>query len=223
MAHGAPGRRKIHHYHPTSAYARTSTHVHVHVPGTSGPDLRDAPRLARVSASRDQVHPAAAHLGGVVRRKGEIQHTCLCARDVRDEQPQKARRERPSSPPRSRSATFRQARRASSVVSHLEGRRAKRRQLQQPHGWLVVIRRIWVRHNTGWHVTTNVVWLASIGGCAFSQQPLLHTIPSVSRAWVVGLKLAPNPARAYRRSQGAEHAFDLGGWASRHFTEVPTR
>ena len=52
---------------------------------------------------------------------------------------------------------------------------------------------------------------------------LLHTIPSVSRAWVVGLKLAPKPARAYRRAQGAEHTFDLGGWASRHFTEVPTR
>ena len=26
-----------------------------------------------------------------------------------------------------------------------------------------------------------------------------------------------------RRSQGAEHAFDLGGWASRDFTEVPTQ
>ena len=64
---------------------------------------------------------------------------------------------------------------------------------------------------------------ASVGGCAFSPQPLLHAIPSVPRAWVVGLKLAPNPARAYRRSQGAEHAFDLGGWASHHFTEVPTR
>ena len=68
-----------------------------------------------------------------------------------------------------------------------------------------------------------VVWGASVGGCAFSPQPLLHTIPSVSRAWVVGLTLAPNPARAYRRSKGAEHTFDLGGWASRHFTEVPTR
>ena len=36
-------------------------------------------------------------------------------------------------------------------------------------------------------------------------------IPSVSRAWVVGIKLAPNPARAYRRSQGVEHVYDLGG------------
>ena len=64
------------------------------------------------------------------------------------------------------------------------------------------------------------------GGSAFNPKPLLHTIPSVSRAWIVDLKLAPNPARAYRRSQGAERAcsiFDLGGWASRHFTEVPTR
>ena len=30
------------------------------------------------------------------------------------------------------------------------------------------------------------VWLASVGGFAFSPQPLLRTIPSVSRAWVVG-------------------------------------
>ena len=81
------------------------------------------------------------------------------------------------------------------------------------------------RHNTGWHVTIRVAWLASVGGCAFSPQPLLHTIPSVSRAWiVVGLMLAaPSPARAYRRSQGVEHAFDLRGWASRDFTEAPTR
>ena len=71
-------------------------------------------------------------------------------------------------------------------------------------------------------VTIRVAWLASVGGFAFSPQPLLHTTPSVSRAWVVGLKLAPNPASAYRWSQGAEHTFDLGGWASRHFTEVPT-
>ena len=45
----------------------------------------------------------------------------------------------------------------------------------------------------------------------FSPQPLLNTTPSVSRAWVVGLKLAPDPARAYRRSHGAEHVFDLYG------------
>ena len=37
------------------------------------------------------------------------------------------------------------------------------------------------------------------------------------------LKFTPSPALAYRRSQGAEHAFDLGGWASRDFAEVPTR
>ena len=49
------------------------------------------------------------------------------------------------------------------------------------------------------------------------------SIPPHPRAWVVGLKLAPSPARAYRRSQGAEHAYDPGGWASRDFTEVPTR
>ena len=82
---------------------------------------------------------------------------------------------------------------------------------------------MWVRHNTGWHVTTRVAWLASVGDRAICPRPLLRAIPSVSRAWVVGLKLAPSPARAYRRSQGAEHAFDLGGWASRDFTEVPTR
>ena len=40
-------------------------------------------------------------------------------------------------------------------------------------------------------------FLRAVGGCAFSPQPLLHTIPSVSRAWIVGLKLAPDPARAY--------------------------
>ena len=54
-----------------------------------------------------------------------------------------------------------------------------------------IFRGIWsVRHNAGWHVTTRVVWLASVGGFAFSPQPLLHTTPSVSRAWVGGLKLA---------------------------------
>ena len=74
------------------------------------------------------------------------------------------------------------------------------------HDILDIFRWIWVRHNTGWHVTIRVAWLASVGGCVFNPQPLLHTIPSVSRAWVVGLKLAPSPARAYRRSQGAEHA-----------------
>ena len=34
---------------------------------------------------------------------------------------------------------------------------------------------------------------------------------------------AKSSARVPRRSQGAEGAFDLGGWASRHFTEVPAR
>ena len=46
---------------------------------------------------------------------------------------------------------------------------------------------------------------------AFSPQQLPHTIPSVPRAWVVGLMLAPSPARAHRRSQGAEGAYDPGG------------
>ena len=55
-----------------------------------------------------------------------------------------------------------------------------------------------------------VAWLASVGDRAIiCPQPLRRAIPSVSRAWVVGLKLAPSPARAYRRSQGAEHALDL--------------
>ena len=65
-----------------------------------------------------------------------------------------------------------------------------------------IFRRIWVRHNKGWQVTIRVVWLASVGGFAFSPQQLRHTIPFVSRAWVVGLKLAPpNPARVYRKSR----------------------
>ena len=120
----------------TSPCARTSTHVHVRVSGTSSPDLRDVTRLARVSASRDRVHHAAAHLGGVVRRKGDPTHipsssrgTCVMSS-----------RRRPASNdrvrllgPRGRPASSEQARRVSSVVSHLEGRRAERRQLQQPH------------------------------------------------------------------------------------------
>ena len=68
-----------------------------------------------------------------------------------------------------------------------------------------------VRHNTGWHVTIRVAWLASVGDRAICPRPLLRAIPSVSRAWVVGLKLAPSPARAYRRSQGVEHVYDPGG------------
>ena len=44
-----------------------------------------------------------------------------------------------------------------------------------------IFRRIWVRHNTRRHVTTRVAWLASVGGCAFSPPPLLHTTPSVSK------------------------------------------
>ena len=54
-----------------------------------------------------------------------------------------------------------------------------------------------VRHNTGWHVTTRVAWLASVGDRAICLRPLLRAIPSVSRAWVVGLKLAPSPARVH--------------------------
>ena len=75
-----------------------------------------------------------------------------------------------------------------------------------------IFRWIRVRHNTGWHVTIRVAWLASVGDRAICPRPLLRAIiPSVSRAWVVGLKLAPSPARAYRRSQGVEHAYDPGG------------
>ena len=52
--------------------------------------------------------------------------------------------------------------------------------------------------NAGWHVTTRVAWLASVGDRAICPRPLLRAIPSVSRAWVVGLiKLAPSPARAH--------------------------
>ena len=99
-------------------------------------------------------------------------------------------------------------------------RRGERREAR--HEIRDIFRRMRVRHNTGWHVTIRVAWLASVGDRAICPRPLLRAIPSVSRAWVVGLKLAPSPARAYRRSQGVEHAFDLGGWASRDFTEVPT-
>ena len=74
-----------------------------------------------------------------------------------------------------------------------------------------IFRWIRVRHNTGWHVTIRVAWLASVGDRAICPRPLLRAIPSVSRAWVVGLKLAPSPARAYRRSQGVEHVYDPGG------------
>ena len=110
------------------------THVNAHLcacPRSEQPRLaRCNPPGSRVSASRDRVHHTAACLGGVVRAEREIQHTCLCTtRDVRDEQPQEEARllERPSSPPRSRPASSKQARCASFVVSHLEGRRAERR------------------------------------------------------------------------------------------------
>ena len=87
-----------------------------------------------------------------------------------------------------------------------------------------IFRRIWVRHNTGWYVTTRVAWLASVGDRAICPRPLLRAIPSVPRACIVDLKLASASASAYRRSRGGvEHAFDLGGWASCHFTEVLTR
>ena len=51
------------------------------------------------------------------------------------------------------------------------------------HANFNIFRWMWVRHNTGWHVTISVALLASAGGCAFSPQPLLHIIPSVPRAW----------------------------------------
>ena len=86
-----------------------------------------------------------------------------------------------------------------------------------------IFRWIWARHNTGWHVTIRVAWLASVGGRAICPRPLLRAIPPVPRACIVDLKLASASASAYRRSRGVEHAFDLGDWASRDFTEVPTR
>ena len=61
------------------------------------------------------------------------------------------------------------------------------------------------------YVTIRVAWLASVGDRAICPRPLLRAIPSVSRAWVVGLKIAPSPARAYRGSQGVEHVYDPGG------------
>ena len=86
-----------------------------------------------------------------------------------------------------------------------------RRRSEARHEIRGIFRRIWVRHNRGWHVTIGVAWLASVGDRAICPRPLLRAIPSVSRAWVVGIKLAPNPARAYRRSQGVEHVYDPGG------------
>ena len=53
-------------------------------------------------------------------------------------------------------------------------------------------RRMRVRQKAGWHVTTRVAWLASVGGCAFSAQPLLHIIPSVSHT--PGSKLRVRPS-----------------------------
>ena len=44
-----------------------------------------------------------------------------------------------------------------------------------------IFRRIWVRHKTGWHVTTRAAWLASVGDRAICPRPLLRAIPSVSR------------------------------------------
>ena len=70
-------------------------------------------------------------------------------------------------------------------------------------------------------MTIRVAWLASVGDRAICPRPFPRAIPSVPRAWLVGLKLAPSPARAHQRSQGTEHALDLGGWASRDFTERP--
>ena len=52
-----------------------------------------------------------------------------------------------------------------------------------------IFRRIWVRHNTRWHVTIRVAWLASsVGGYAFSAHSYCSIPSHPCRAWVVGLK-----------------------------------
>ena len=121
-------------HHPTCA--RTSTHVHVRVPGTSSPDSRDVTCLARMRPPR--ATEFTTQQGTWVGWWGEkkIHHTLACTRDVRDEQPQEARLERPSSPPRSRPALPEQASRASPAVSHLEegGRERSAVNCNRPHG-----------------------------------------------------------------------------------------
>ena len=96
---------------------------------------RGAPFLpaARVPSSAR----ACAHGAWRVGKEGDSPppHFPTCGRAcVRSTKPQEARLERPSSPPRSRLVSSEQTYRASTVGAHLEGRRAERRQLQQPHG-----------------------------------------------------------------------------------------
>ena len=75
-------------------------------------------------------------------------------------------------------------RRALPAVVVFSDRRSPSAMCEFPFECWGCFRWIWVRHNTRWHVTIRVAWLASVGGCAFSPQLLLHTIPSVSRAWL---------------------------------------
>ena len=90
--------------------------------------VRHQVRLVRAGPSREPARRA--------RRKGGEEHqhhhttrvrTCVCIT-----QPQKARLERPSSPSRNRPASSEQAHRASSVGSHLEGRREGRSAVTSP-------------------------------------------------------------------------------------------
>ena len=83
-----------------------------------------------------------------------------------------------------------------------------------------IVRWIRVRHNTGWHVTIRVAWLASVGDRAICPRPLLSATQSVPRACIVDLKLASASASAYRRSRGVEHVFDLTGWREPPLTGV---
>ena len=72
--------------------------------------------------------------------------------------------------------------------------------------WLAISFGFW----SGRALATGTAW-AGLCLIHHHHQQLLRVIPSVSRAWVVGDNLAPSPARAYRRFQGAEHAYGPGG------------
>ena len=90
--------------------------------------VRHQARLVRAGPSRDPARRA--------RRKGgeehQHHHTTRVRTCVRITQPQEARLERPSSPSRNRPASSEQAHRASSVGSHLEGRREGRSAVTSP-------------------------------------------------------------------------------------------
>ena len=77
-----------------------------------------------------------------------------------------------------------------------------------------IFRWIRIRHNTGWHVTIRVAWLASVGDRAICPQPLLRAIPSVSRAWVVGLKLKARAKSSARVPKVARRRTRLRPWGA---------